>query len=256
MTRLDDALTRLRDDPDNLDARAAYLGALGDTEILLAVLNEPTGDAVEPDLIQTPSGQFALAFDTADRLAEASGTPKPYVALPGRILAEMLASQDIGLAINLGSSSEMVVTGEELSWLSAQLQTTPDQATGRIVEARAPKRLPEALLKALDTQLARAAGLAKAAYLAEVSYEENRRGHLLAILDAVEGSESAFARSIDNALRFSGLDAAELDVAFFNASDPIAARLANVGIRYDLPEVTVEARPAPGSDPTKPPKLR
>ena len=60
------------------------------------------------------------------------------------------------------------------------------------------------------------------------------------------------------ALTFSGLDAGELDVGFFEASDPLVARLAKVGLQFDLPDPIAMPSPpgAPGMDPEKPPKLR
>jgi len=60
-------------------------------------------------------------------------------------------------------------------------------------------------------------------------------------------------------LRFSGLEAAALDVGFFRASDPVAARLARVGLRFDLPKPETPAQvpgSAPGRDPDKPPRLK
>ncbi|MEL7343606.1 MAG: SseB family protein [Pseudomonadota bacterium] len=256
MTRLDAAHAALATDPENADARARYLGALGDIEVLLKLLCEPEGESIQPDVIETASGTFALAFDTAERFAGASSGVAPYAALPGRIVAELLAAAGVGLAINMGASTEMIVTSQELAWLGDQLRNDPDETAGRIVEARAPKRLPDALLSALDTQLARAQGLAKVAHLVEVTYDDDRRGHLLAVVEAVSGSEGAFARSIDNALRFSGLDAAELDVAFFGETDPVIARIAKVGLRYDIPQAADPTRPVPGTDPESPPKLR
>ncbi|MGR3469128.1 MAG: SseB family protein, partial [Shimia sp.] len=84
-------------------------------------------------------------------------------------------------------------------------------------------------------------------------------GHLLAFIAPVPGVEPGLARAVAEALRFSGLDAGSLDVAFFDASDEMAARLATVGLRFDLPEIeTPEASPprAPGMDPDRPPRLR
>lgn len=255
MTRLDEAHKRLSAAPEDADARAAYLGALADTEVFLRLQSEPDGDEIEPELIETSAGEFALAYDTAERLAEGAPVARPYAALPGRVIADLLASENIGLAMNVGAGTEMIVTAGELAWLTDQLAEEPEEAEARIVEARAPGGLPDKLLTALDAQLARAEGLAKAAHLAEVTYADGRKGHLLAVTEAAAGSEPAFARSIDNALRFSGLDAAALDVAFFSADDPAAARIARVGLGFDIPQPSVSAPIAPGTDPAKPPKL-
>jgi hypothetical protein len=47
-------------------------------------------------------------------------------------------------------------------------------------------------------------------------------------------------------------------VGFFDAADPIAAKLAKVGLRFDLPQpqAPVSVPVAPGMDPANPPKLR
>ena len=181
---------------------------------------------------------------------------QPYAALPGRVLAELLSAESIGLAINVGTDAEMVMTSEELAWLVDQLSTSPEEATLDIAKASPPGNLPHQLLSALDAQLARAAGLARTAYLAEVSFKTGGKGHLLAVIDPAPGSEPAFARSIDNALRFSGLDAASLDVGFFSADDAVTERLSRVGLRFDIPKEEPHSRPAPESDPKTPPKLR
>ena len=71
------------------------------------------------------------------------------------------------------------------------------------------------------------------------------------------GAEQALAQAASEALIFSGLDAGEMDVAFFSASDEMSARLAKVGLRFDLPQPEPLAGPqAPGMDPDAPPRLR
>ncbi|MEL7257434.1 MAG: SseB family protein, partial [Pseudomonadota bacterium] len=68
----------------------------------------------------------------------------------------------------------------------------------------------------------------------------------------------ALARTVSDALQFSGLEAAMLDVGFFQASDQICARMALVGLRFDLPKADRRAVPGaePGMNPDAPPKLR
>jgi hypothetical protein len=91
------------------------------------------------------------------------------------------------------------------------------------------------------------------------TYAGGRRGHLMAFVDALPGAEPSLARAVGDALTFSGIEAGSLDVGFFRASDPVAARLARVGLRFDLPEAPKAeqvAGRAPGMDPDAPPRLR
>jgi hypothetical protein len=50
-----------------------------------------------------------------------------------------------------------------------------------------------------------------------------------------------------------------MDVGFFAPSDPVVAKLAKVGLRFDLPQgeaLQQTPRLPPGSDPAKPPILK
>ena len=82
---------------------------------------------------------------------------------------------------------------------------------------------------------------------------------IVAVAGRGAGAEAALAQAVSDVLQFSGLDAAAIDVAFFEAQDEMAARLARVGLRFDLPRLSRpegHTPPAPGLDPEKPPKLR
>ena len=71
------------------------------------------------------------------------------------------------------------------------------------------------------------------------------------------GSETALARAAGEALTFSGIEAGTMDVLFARSSDPLAAHLAKVGLRFDLPALHDPQAPgAPGMAPNRPPILK
>lgn len=258
MTDLDSAHATMQADPDNDAARLRFYERLADTELFLLLSGEPQGDQITPELFEIEDQQFTLVFDREERLSEFVGRTVPYAGLPGRGLAQMLAGQGIGLALNLQvAPSAMLIPAEAVDWLVATLAHGPQQAEARIVEFTAPRGLPEAVISGLDRKLAIAAGLAKLAYLAGAVHENGMKGHVLAFVDAVDGAEQALANAASEALTFSGIEAGMMDVLFLRASDPAAALLAKVGLRFDLPvPETPHAPGAPGMDPEKPPRLR
>ncbi len=151
----------------------------------------------------------------------------------------------------------MLIPAEAVDWLVETLSHGPDETEARLTEVSAPGGLPEAVVSGLDRKLAIAAGMARFAYLAAATYDDGARGHVLAFVDAVEGAEKALASAAGEVLTFSGIEAGVMDVLFVRASDPLAAHLAKVGLRFDLPELEKPKAPgAPGMDPEKPPKLR
>ncbi|SEN97323.1 hypothetical protein SAMN05216227_10366 [Pseudorhodobacter antarcticus] len=258
---LDPAHTAMMDAPEDEAARLRYYAQLADGMLYLMLEEEAAGGDVRPVVVDLDEGSVVLAYDTEDRLAAASDGPVPYAELPGRVIAAQLAGQGVALGVNLGvGQGEFLVAPDALIWLSQTLSHAPTDVTARPVSFEAPRGLPTALLTALDAKLHRAGGLAQAAFLAAVKYDDGRSGHMLAFIGAASGAEAALTRAASEALTFSGVEAGEMDVTFMAPDAAIAARIARVGHHFDLPQpaavdpVVPGARP--GMDPTKPPKLR
>lgn len=254
MTPLDQAHAEME---QSETARLKFYERLADAELFLLLDEEPQGDRITPRLFPVEDINLVLAFDREERLAEFAGEA-PYAALSGRVLAGMLAGQSLGLGLNLEvAPSAIILPAEAMVWLYETLGAAPDDFEGQPIELRAPSGLPESLITGLDTKLALAAGRARCAYLAAVTYEGGAQSHILAFIDPLPGAETALAQAVNEALVFSGIDAGMLDVAFFKSSEVISGQLAKAGLRFDLPEPPrPDAPSAPGLDPQRPPKLR
>ena len=246
--------------PESDIARLAFYDRLADAELCLLLAREPAGDVIEPALFDLEEGRVALAFDREDRLAAFAEGPAPYAALPGRVVARMLAGEGLGLGLNLGvAPSAFLMPAEAMRWLAETLGHAPEPASSRPAAFGPPAGVPEALLAALDAKLARLSGFARRAHLVAVTYDGGGQGHLLVFEEARAGAEAALAKAVSEALVFSGVEAGALDVAFLGPGDPALARLARHALTFDLPEpeaVQVVSPAAPGMDPARPPKLR
>ncbi len=265
MTPYDIAHAAMEADPENDALRLALYDRLADAELFVLLESEPLGDDITPQVFETEEGDFVLVFDTEERLAAFSDTPSPYAALPGRVIAQVLAGEGVGLGVNLAvADSAMLLPPEALDWLVETLEHTPAQGEAVITEFRAPALSPAilaALMPALDAKFATINGLASHALLAGVTYEGGRRGHVLAILGALEAHQAGLAKAIAEALTFSGLEAGELDVIFVTPEDAGAQVLLDKALVLAIPESEEEEAQvldikAPGMDPSKPPILR
>ncbi|WP_292287433.1 SseB family protein [Marivita sp.] len=259
-TPLDHAHAAMQADAQADAPRLRFYDRLAEAELFVLLAREAEGDQAEPELFDVGDARFVLAFDTEDRLSGFAGRAVPYVAVSGRTIVGMLAGQGIGIALNPEvAPSAILLPSDAVDWLAETVAQGPSEAEARPEEFRAPGALPDAVLEAVDAKLRTAVGLARCGYLAEVLYDTGVRGHLIGFTGTVPGAEDALARAIQEALVFSGLEAAALDVVFLRDSDPVTAQLARVALRFDLPEPDAPARVermAPGSDPEKPPILR
>ncbi|MFO7921143.1 MAG: SseB family protein [Nioella sp.] len=258
-TPLDAAHAAMQAAPEDDALRLRFYERLADSELFLALDSDPGAEEIAPTLFPVEGAQFALVFDREERLADFAEGEAPYAVLSGRGLAAMLAGQGVGLAVNPGAASAILIPAAAVDWLAGTLAEAPREVEEVPEELTAPAGLPEALIAALDTKLATARGLAAFAYLCGVTYAGGRRSHLLAFIDPRPGAEPALARAAGEALTFSGIEAGVMDVGFFRAVDPVAARLAKAGLRFDLPDTERPGQQpgrAPGMDPETPPRLR
>lgn len=259
MTPLDRAHAEMESQPDIDALRLRFYERLADSELFLLLEAEPINDIAKPIIFPVEDQKFALVFDSQERLVEFSQEPTPFVSLSGRMIAGMLNGQGIGLGVNLSvAPSSMLLPETAVTWLAETLAVEPTQAQEKPIAFYAPRSVPEVLISSLDTKLAAMAGVAKAAYLAEVEYENAPKGHVIAFVEAIEQAQTAITTAVSEALTFSGIEAGTLDVLFLRASDPIAAQLAKVALRFDLPELLepkAQVMEAPGSNPDKPPRL-
>ena len=257
-TPLDTAKTAMDADPGNEPARLRFYERLADAELFMLLEGEAEGDHVRPQVFPVEDQRFVLLFDREERLTRFAQGPADYAGMSGRKAVEMLSTQGLGIGLNLDvAPSSLLLPAEAVAWLAGTLIGTAEEVDDHPEEVTAPVGLPEAVLTALDAKLSLAGGLAKFVYLAGVTYRGGLKTHILAFVDAHPGAEPALVAAVREALVFSGVEAGELDVAFFRSSESMAALLARHGLRFDLPEpAKAPAREAPGMDPEKPPVLR
>ncbi len=276
MTPLDQAHAEMMDNPEDDALRLKFYRRLADTTLFLLLQTEPEGDVLDPEILEIDNTEaanidrYALVFDTEERLSAFAASYKndalPYAALPGRVIAQSLAGQGVGLAVNLDVAvSSILLPKDAMDWLSDTLAAEPEPGEGTLIAIAPPVGLPDGLIEGLEEKLVSAAGLASHAVFVKGTYSDDREGWLLAFVDAKPGADPALARATHEALIFSGTDLAAVDVAFFAANDPICEHLDHVGLRYEFPDPEAgehdedgfeEVHAGPGSDPNEPPILR
>ena len=261
-TMLDRAHVAMQADLQDETAALRYYQVLADTPLLLVLQDVAIGGRVDPLVFDLDEGPVVLAFDTQARLASLGQGAQAYAELPGRVIAQHLAGKAVSLGVNFGCDavSELLLPPEALSWLAEMVAVAPEELQARPEEFFTPRDLPDALTGALNFAFAAAPGLAQAALLVGVRYDDGRRGHMLAVVDARPEAEAPLARAVAEALRFSGLAAGELDVTFVASGDLVLRALSRSGILFEFPLAPVAeasvAPAAPGTDPNRPPRLR
>lgn len=268
---LDQAAALMAQEQAGAEAGPATLGfyhALAQAELALLLAQDQQGDDLAPQVFDLAAGRIVLGFDNIDRLAawaqDMGLGPQPYASLPGRVIAQHLAQAgNLGLGLNFGAgtASEMVLPPQAMGWLSQMLDVAPLPDMAQIAQVLPLGDVPAALQGVLARAVARAGGLAAHAVLSRVQYRGGAAAHILAFFGADPRAEAPLAHSVAEALAFSGLEAAALDVIFPESGTATAQAIVNRGRDIPLPappqpEPSPSQPRPPGMDPAAPPKLR
>ena len=245
MTALDDLCPVPFHDAD-APARARILSRLADSEMTVALDGEAGDDSARFRLFDLPGGPVALAFDRDERLAAFFGQPAPYAAMPGRVLARLLAAEASGLLVNPGHPSEMLLDAETLAWLGRALSDAPEGAEARARLAAPDPAVVAVLAAPLAERLADFQGAVSGAALVASAGNAETAGHLLIIAGADPNRQPQLAKALAETLAFLPEVAGGVDVAFSDAPVP------DVAVRFDLSPKSAPRVPRP----SRPPNLR
>jgi len=227
---------------------------------LFVLLEDEAGGSAQPMVMETSDGALVLVFDLEERMAAFGDGPSDYVALSGRQIAKMLAGQGVGIGLNLGEApSAMVLPVDAVDWLAEAAMGEDEAVEAKPLEISKPVGVPEALIVALDGKLANMGGVVGAAHLVSVRYEGGEQGHMLALVNVPEAAKAGVSEALSEALRFSGIEAGQLDLAFLETDDAHLESFERAGLGFEIPELVLPKAPvhvAPGMDPDKPPILR
>lgn len=236
--------------------RARILQRLADTELYVALANDPAGDRLDLQVFTLPEGRVALACDSEERLsAFFSGKPVAYAAMPGRVLAARLMPLGVGLLVNPEEVSQVLASPEILGWLVQVLDRSTVEGVERPAHLLPPTpEMLAALAAPLAERLADMSGLAQSAHLVAGDWN-GETTHVLLVVGADPAHHAAIAKAVAELVAFLDLPTA-LSVGF-----PSAAAIPAFAVGFDIPAFIPEAplartQIAPGSDPGKPPKLR
>lgn len=246
--------------PEDQRTRMRFFNAFLDSELCFLLSEEAGEETISPIVANCKGIEHVLVFTCENKLVEYSKKVVPYAALSGRVIVDMLARANLGIAFNFAiPSSELVVTASEITWLHEIVAEVPYTH-----EARPTLFFPlgvegEKLALILIGKLLYAAELAASFWLVGVEYDDQSQGVLLIILDARAGAETPLTKAAMEAVAFSGFENLPFDVSFLKGQEKLVATVKRQGqplLFPELPAKTLSLPSIPGGDPSKPPLLR
>lgn len=245
-------------------AMGAFYDALAATTLYMPIDGDPEGDEPQPMALELEGGPTLLVFDTEERLAEFVERPTGYAAAPGRTVIEMAARVGAQIGVNLGPSpSATLLPADVVAWIAEALTMPVEIRDFSKVMLSPPEAPEEGLLEALAERLAEFADVIAEAWLVGAETGEGPAGMVLIATPAPqvpaqdEDLAAALSEGISRAVQFAtpGVRPPDLALVEEGAKPLMVARRVGIGLHAVAQEPN-QAPAAPGSNPSKPPKLR
>jgi len=128
MTPLDQAIKALHEDPDNIEHRNHFYSLFLQTNFFVPTFDEATGDMSKgegavadpekalPLIMEADGDNFMMLFDHEDRVVAWAEEGVKCVTFPGYVAIAM-ATEDLHLAMNVGTDYAKQFVPEEIAWL-------------------------------------------------------------------------------------------------------------------------------------------
>jgi len=257
MTALERAIVMLENNSDDPVRFAAVLQRLADSELFLALDVDTSSPDLNPKVVYLREQEYVAVYDTELRLEESIGGGVEYLALSGRVLIQMLADKNTGVALNPGTAAiGYIFETETLQWLVKSLEEEPEEMAQKITAVRSPAKIPSKALNALSAKLTSAQGFADYACLVEATDILDNKNPLLCFVGSVPNSQPNLAKLVNEYLQFSDYNGDPWDVTYLDPAHGLVEKILKVGLRFDLPKLEAAVKViAPGSVKGKPPIL-
>ena len=133
MTPLDTAIKNLHDDPENVELRNHFYSLFLQTNFFVPTFNQESGDinrgegevedpeSALPLIMEADGANYMMLFDHEDRVVAWAEEGVKCVSFPGYVAIAM-ATEDLHLAMNVGTDYAKQFVPEEISWLKAVVE--------------------------------------------------------------------------------------------------------------------------------------
>jgi SseB protein N-terminal domain len=128
MTPLDQAFQQLHDDPENIENRHHFYSLFLQTTFFVPTFDQASADLIRgegapedpektlPLVMEADGNNFMMLFDQEARVTAWAGEELKCLTLPG-FVAIAMATEELHLALNVGSDYSKQFVPEEIAWL-------------------------------------------------------------------------------------------------------------------------------------------
>jgi hypothetical protein len=254
---IDELYTCVYNEPNNIVRKLDfYLRILG-SNFFVVLENSDFEEDLRPSIFDTQEGKFLLCFESIEKLTNFITKETAHAVLSFKEIIELIKNKKIGIALNVGDHSGVLLDLEAVDWIQQVISTGPSEELNSIpIEFEFPNQADKNLFDNLKITLKTVSGMTKKVVLAHAHYKDLSFSCFIGFIDTPRLFHELIRERVLDTVKLDKSNSVFVDVAFLSSSMELASKLLANGLTVQFPKVQRENKNGPVQSNTGVPKLR
>ena len=235
---IDELYSHLYSEPSNVNRKLEFYQRILGNDFLVVLENSEFGEDLRPCIFDTQQGKFLLCFENNEKLTNFITQETTHALLSFKEIIKLIKNKKIGIALNPGDQSGVLLDLESVGWIDQVISTGPAEELSSIpIKFEFPNLVDECLFDNLQIAVQKLSGMTKKVVLARAHYKDFSVSYFLGFIDSPQLFHELIREGVLDIVKLDKSDNIFVDVAFLSSSTELASQLVANGLRIKLPKV-------------------
>ena len=235
---IDELYSYFHTEPNNIEKKLEFYQRILGNEFLIILESSDFEGDLTPRTFDTQEGKFLLCYESNEKITNFIIQEVAHVLLSFKKTIALIKNKKIGIALNIGDNSGVLLGLEAVEWLWKVILSNPSEELSSIpTEFKFPNFVDESLLSNLKVALETMSGMAKRVVLAQAQYKDLSESFFLGFIDSPQLFHELIRKRVLDIVKLDKSDSVFVDVAFLSSSTELAAQLSKKGLNVKFPRL-------------------
>ena len=254
---IDELYSYLQSEPNNTNRKLEFYQRILGHDFLVVLENTDLDEDLRPHIFNTEEGRFLLCFENNEKLTNFIIRETTHALLSFKEIIKFVENKKIGIALNLGTKSGVLLDLKAVRWIEQVILTGPAiELSSRPIAFEFPNLVDKNLISKLKIALDKLSGMTKKVVLARARYKDLGVSYFLGFIDSPQVFHELIKERILDIVKLQKSDSVFVDVAFLSSSTELASQLVANGLTMTLPKLHISNKNVKPLPNTGVPKLK
>jgi len=233
---IDDLHSAMEQNPSSGESRLDFYLSMVSHDFLIVLEDDNFSNELKPRVFELEQGNFVLCFDDHEKLSTFFNKEITYVIISFKTIIDFLREKKVGIAINLGKPSGVLLDLAAIKWMDQILFDTEEQElTAMPIKIEFPHLIDEKFLLNLKRIIPKIAGFVTKIVLAKAYYGSLNSSYILAFINSPKLFRAEIKDKVSDTIKLNSVNDLAVDITFLDSSTKLANELCLHGMEIEIP---------------------